>query len=439
MAIESVPVALVPTKAAASVSVAVPGTGKPSAKNQAADKATKDFRNLLEGLETAVDVPADSALPASDGAVVAADAGTGLEKPLEVAEPTATSADAATWMAAYLSPVPVPLATPVASAAVSAPSGAMDAVQAASTPVAAVKPDVVGVPDTQAAATHLGAPAPSNSPAPAVVPDARTQSISLANYASVFEQIQSRLAASSTAAQDGAGPGSKGLAKPVLGTAAADARADQVASVARGSVWTLPVTEAAALRASTGATEAMQRALGETTGPREGLVAELAPDGGVGGVGHHPFTPTVQFESATASVDVSQPAPEAAVADQVSYWISQGIQNAELTFEGADAQPVQVSISLSGNEAHVEFRTDQLETRDLLTGSAAHLKDLLQSEGMVLSGLSVGSSGAGGTNARERRAPSEAPQNTARPGPEVAAVRPTAPQGSSGRSVDLFV
>nr|WP_315207496.1 flagellar hook-length control protein FliK [uncultured Albidiferax sp.] len=436
MAIESVPVALVPTKAAAPV--AGPGTGKPAAKNQAADKAAKDFRNLLEGLETAVDTPADGSVPAPEA--TAADAtGLGQEKPLDVAEPTAmgsTSADAATWMAAYLPPVPVPLATPAASAAVLAPSTATDAVQTTHSPVAALKPDAVRVADTKAAPASLATSTATNTTAPAAVPDARTQSISLANYASVFEQIQSRLAASGTAAQEGAGSGSKGLAKPVLGTAAADARAEQVASVARGSVWTLPVTEAAALRASTGSTEAMQWALRETADPREGLVADKLPEGSVG---QNHFTPTVHFESATASVDVSQPAPEAAVADQVSYWISQGIQNAELTFEGTDAQPVQVSISLSGNEAHVEFRTDQVETRDLLTGSAAHLKDLLQSEGMVLSGLSVGSSGAGGTNARERRAPSEAPQKTARPGPEVAAVRPTAPQGSSGRSVDLFV
>ena len=433
MAIESVPAALVPTKAALLAPAAAPATGKPSAKNQAADKAAKDFRNLLEGLEAAVDAPADGALSVPEAA--ADGTGLGQEKPLAVAEPTGastTSADAATWMATYLPLVPVPVATPVASAAVTALSAAMGAVPATGTPEAALKPDVVGVPDAKAAPASLAATSASSAATPAVVPDARTQSISLANYASVFEQIQSRLAAGASGAQEGAGSGSKGLAKPVLGTAAADARADQVASAARGGGWTLPVTEAAALRASTGATEAVR----ETADLREGLATDKAPEGSVG---QNHFTPTVHFESATASVDASQPAPEAAVADQVSYWISQGIQNAELTFDGADAQPVQVSISLSGNEAHVEFRTDQLETRDLLTGSAAHLKDLLQSEGMVLSGLSVGSSGAGGTNARERRAPTEERQNTSRAAPEVAAVRPTAPKGSSGRSVDLFV
>ena len=107
MAIESVPVALVPTKAPAPM--ATTGTGKPTAKNQVADKAAKDFRNLLEGLEAAVDTPADAAVPDTP---IAGDTSAGLEKPLDGAQPSVagtTSADAATWMAAYLPPVPVPV------------------------------------------------------------------------------------------------------------------------------------------------------------------------------------------------------------------------------------------------------------------------------------------------------------------------------------------
>ncbi|WP_367848664.1 flagellar hook-length control protein FliK [Rhodoferax sp. WC2427] len=419
MAIESFPATLVPAKAATPAAATPQGTGKPTVENKAADPADKAFRRVLEELDSAEDVPADGAPPEPDAAATE-DARPGLKKLSAAAKATATSttsADAATWMAAYLPPPPAPLAPPAGGTAVSGAPGAADALPGTG-PLTALKSDAAN-------AAALAAPA-----------DARAQSVSLANYASVFEQIQSRLANGGTGAPDGAGSGTKGLAKPVLGTAAADARADQMASLASGGVWTLPVTEAAALQASTSATEAQQLAVRETGDQREGLATDKVPEGGVA---HHHFTPTVHFESATARVDASQPAPEAAVADQVSYWISQGIQNAELTFDGADAQPVQVSISLSGNEAHVEFRTDQLETRDLLTGSAAHLKDLLQSEGMVLSGLSVGSSGAGGTNARERRAPSEGQHATARAAPEVAAVRPTAPKGSSGRSVDLFV
>lgn len=419
MAIESAPIALAPTKPVLPPPSASQGTGKPTAECKAPDKTAKEFRDVLEGMDTATEVPADGALPVPD----VIDASIGLKKPLGTAKSAVTnttSADAATWMAVYLPPVPTPLAVP-------APSGNTDALQGMAS-LAALKPDGASVSATAAAAAKV-APPP-------VVPDARTQSASLANYASVFEQIQSRLVADGKGVQDTSGQGIKGLAKPVLGTAAADTRADQTATMVGGGVWTTPVTGAAALQATTDATEAMQLAVREASDKRQGLVADKAPEAGVS---HSHFTPTVHFESAAASVGTSQPAPETAVADQVSYWISQGIQNAELTFDGADAQPVQVSISLSGNEAHVAFRTDQLETRHLLTGAAEHLKDLLQSQGMVLSGLSVGSSGAGGANARERRAPSEGRQNTARPAPEVAAVHPTAPKGNTGRAVDLFV
>lgn len=45
------------------------------------------------------------------------------------------------------------------------------------------------------------------------------------------------------------------------------------------------------------------------------------------------------------------------VAEQVAYWVNQKTQNAELTLQ-RDGHPVEVSVSLSGNEAHVSFRGD---------------------------------------------------------------------------------
>jgi flagellar hook-length control protein FliK len=221
----------------------------------------------------------------------------------------------------------------------------------------------------------------------------------------------------------------------VPGTATADIRADAVASL----LSTHPVIPTASLQAAIGATETTPWAARESTDKSDaaGLLSDKLPEGG--GIAQPAFMATVSFDSKVINLDVQQPAPEAAIADQVSYWISQGIQTAELTFDGADAQPVQVSISLSGNEAHVEFRTDQLETRDLLTGAAAHLKDLLQSEGMVLSGLSVGASGAGGSSARERRTP---PDGLTPAGPsrtEEGAVRPSATARVAQGVVDLFV
>lgn len=79
------------------------------------------------------------------------------------------------------------------------------------------------------------------------------------------------------------------------------------------------------------------------------------------------------------------------VEEQVAYWVNQKTQNAEMTLD-RDGQPVEVTVSLSGNEAHVTFRSDQAQTRDLLDASMSQLRDLLRNEGLVLSGTTVDTS-----------------------------------------------
>lgn len=131
--------------------------------------------------------------------------------------------------------------------------------------------------------------------------------------------------------------------------------------------------------------------------------------------------------------------PEAMVAEQVNYWIGQDVQNAELKLDGMGDSPVEVSISLQGKEARVEFRTDQLEARQVLEGAVSHLRDLLGNEGLVLSGVSVGSSGADGAASQEKR-PRQGERQTSFAVPQAqpaeAGVRPGR---LSGQSVDLFV
>jgi flagellar hook-length control protein FliK len=151
--------------------------------------------------------------------------------------------------------------------------------------------------------------------------------------------------------------------------------------------------------------------------------------------------------------DFSQPgaaapitAPEMQVAEQVTYWVSQNVQNAELTLDGLGQSPVEVSISVQGKEAQINFRTDEAATRGVLEAASAHLKDLLQREGMVLSGVSVGTSGgrdaSGDSSGAARRARHAARQGAIAP-LQVGGV--TAPEtgrrvaAGAGRSVDLFV
>lgn len=375
------------------------------------DKEPGEFLSVLNRLDKE---PAPSAVEAASDAadVDPAAKGDGRKKSPSAGKPaTAATPDSMAWMAAHLPPMP----TPPEQTAADAVDGAVPMA------VGAVASGVAGL---QASVT-----------------DSQAHSANLANYASVFEQIQSRMATGGVSAADsglqaGEAPG---LGKAALGksmqAAAADIRADRLANLADGGRWVLPVTEVSAVQTALDAAASLASTASEKQ-EAVSLKGEHAPEGGVG---HHAFTPTVHFESAAAPVDAAPMTPEAAIADQVSYWISQGIQNAELTLDGAGGQPVEVSISLSGKEAHVEFRTDQLETRDFLTGAASHLKDMLQREGMVLSGLSVGSSGAGGAGARERRAPTEEHPHTARRAAAEIAVRPVASPRASGRALDLFV
>ena len=112
------------------------------------------------------------------------------------------------------------------------------------------------------------------------------------------------------------------------------------------------------------------------------------------------------FVSTTASTAVQytpqlQMSPDVYVAEKVAYWISNDVQNAEMKLDGIGLNPVEVSIRMHGNEAHVVFRTDELQARAALENATTHLKELLQREGLVLAGVSVGTAGTGNSGDRE--------------------------------------
>lgn len=148
-------------------------------------------------------------------------------------------------------------------------------------------------------------------------------------------------------------------------------------------------------------------------------------------------------EGAVSGEAAGAHSPEARIAEQVRYWISDNVQNAELTLDPWGT-PVEVAISLAGNEARVDFRTDVQDVRRLLEGSVTHLRELLRGEGLVLSGVSVGASGADAQGARERE-PSAARPVVRRATVSVPAAASGGPAGAralsatSGRVVDMFV
>ena len=90
-----------------------------------------------------------------------------------------------------------------------------------------------------------------------------------------------------------------------------------------------------------------------------------------------------------------------------TYWMSSDMKNAEMKLDGFGESPVEVSISVQGNQAHVAFRTDEAQTRLALEDAGATLKDMLSKEGLNLAGVSVGTSDAGGDGAQDRRSRQE--------------------------------
>jgi flagellar hook-length control protein FliK len=142
------------------------------------------------------------------------------------------------------------------------------------------------------------------------------------------------------------------------------------------------------------------------------------------------------YEVAAASAVV----PETQVAETVSYWASQGVQNAELTLDGLGNEPVEVRISVNGDQAQVDFRSNQPDVRQALEGASAQLKTMLSGEGLQLTGMSVGTSGQGNTQSDSRQ-PKPAPrQQTGVVSMEPVRASATRPGNPSvGRALDLYV
>ncbi len=140
---------------------------------------------------------------------------------------------------------------------------------------------------------------------------------------------------------------------------------------------------------------------------------------------------------AASAVDVAQ--PEVYVAEQVSYWVSRDVQNAELKLKGFDDFPIDVHISLQGNDAQVDFRTDHAEIRDILRTAEGHLKDMLAREGLVLSGVSVGTSRRDDQDQSGQHQPFFSRQQAVVAEDQMTPSGVSRPLSRSGGAIDVFV
>ncbi len=132
-----------------------------------------------------------------------------------------------------------------------------------------------------------------------------------------------------------------------------------------------------------------------------GAGSESSRHGGSGGLGEGGAEPSFSVDGASGTSgfeELAQTGAEELLAEQVTYWANQKTQSAEVTLN-RDGQPLAVTVALSGNEAHVTFRSDQEHTREMLDQSMAQLSELLRGEGLVLSGMTVGTSAGQGAMA----------------------------------------
>ena len=134
--------------------------------------------------------------------------------------------------------------------------------------------------------------------------------------------------------------------------------------------------------------------------------------------------------------------------DQVTYWISQKLQGADIQLDAGNGQSVSVSVQIKGNEAQVAFRSDQAEVRQILNQSLPELEKMLGNEGLMLSGATVGGQADGFAQQHQSRSestPSARAVSSVRGGPEAGSVTDLpkaatpAQLARSGRSLDLYV
>ncbi len=280
-------------------------------------------------------------------------------------------------------------------------------------------------PDTEPANPSAEPLAPAPGAPVATKPDASAFGAGL-RFAS-----QADAAAAASDATDEAGV----LADPFTALADLDAPSQRMVAATRAGLAVAPM----ASLFEAGAT-------GVRTGPggrnAERLSArQNGPLAGTGFVSWHDAMPTGTSHGASPvyAPGAATPAPAAAVAQKMHYWVSRGVQSAELQLEAFGGGSVDVRIAVKGDEAFVEFRSDQPAARKLLQDAMPQLKELLAGEGLMLSGGFVGGSAQQQTGARDQSGRSP----LARPAVALVAVAtiPVAPPVRTvpGAAVDLFV
>ena len=162
----------------------------------------------------------------------------------------------------------------------------------------------------------------------------------------------------------------------------------------------------------------------------------------------HALSADAPLPVATVQIDTGGSGMDDRMDAQMSYWLSQKNQSAELTLDTADGKSVEVSIALNGNEAQVAFRAETASTRELLGSAISQLQDSMGREGVLLANVTVDSFNArgqgdgsnGDDSARQGRQGQRRTMPLAEIGATAAARAGNAANGANGAGqVDLYV
>ena len=181
---------------------------------------------------------------------------------------------------------------------------------------------------------------------------------------------------------------------------------------------------------------------------RPGAIALAAQDAGASALaaGGPDIREPAQREVAqktdpTQSADLQPGATDGEL--EVNTWGTQNLRHASLRVTDGAREAIDVRLSLSGQEVHVDFRTDSAEARASLQHSANQsLGDMLQRSGIQLGGVSVGAQGQSQERAPDQRSGNpNASRGDAQGTASEAAQTPSAPRprADGSRPVDLFV
>lgn len=414
MSIESSPTASSPKILGALDNGSAKGKGKVKSDDEAAGLASGGFLALMTALEPTAEPSTELGVPGADPQPDPALAG------LTPEPPEVLTGETSELVALSSAGLPNELAMLLAQAgagladvpALDAPSGS---------PMLAPPPRAAALPGALAVDWALAAVPLSSNPEDAKQP-----------VSALLKQV-AQSASTSTGKAKGGG------FHPGLATQVSDARG--LAQAGRLDLTARePALSEVLLSGDIG--ETLRQSAQRFSNKFSGLVANAGVEGAWG---HQALLAGGRVSASATLAGTPTQSFESMVADTVSYWTTQGVQNAELKLDGFGDEAVAVRISLKGDQAHIGFRTDQPEIRQMLEGALAHLKEVLKSEGLVLSGVSVGGSGQNGAEAQEQRGRADGRQNSQTsqtglmttdagsvPGPQR--INPAV-----GRALDMFV